>query len=104
MMLTRARVQSRSSGILSCPTALLRRKSTVCGLNGYLPALRVGSLHLNPRPSVQGRTLLLLRLFAPSQTATRVSVLERKIALGLTFSLLNGILRFRERKRRTSNG
>jgi hypothetical protein len=39
--------------ILSRPTARLRRKSTVCGLNRFLPTLRVGALHLNPRPPVE---------------------------------------------------
>jgi len=33
-------------------------KSTVCGLNGLRPTLRVGALHLNPRPR---SALLLLR-------------------------------------------
>ena len=30
------------------PTARLQRKSAVCGLNGFLPRLCLGSLHLNP--------------------------------------------------------
>src|SRR5271165_2347259 len=36
--------------IHSEPTGGLRCKSAVCGLNGLLPTLRVGALHLNPRP------------------------------------------------------
>jgi hypothetical protein len=37
--------------ISSDPTARLRRKSTVCGLNGFLPSAKAdGSLHLNPQP------------------------------------------------------
>ena len=32
------------------PTARLQRKRAVCGLNGFLPRLCLGSLHLNPRP------------------------------------------------------
>jgi len=32
------------------PTGVLRCKSAVCGLNGLRPTLRVGALHLNPRP------------------------------------------------------
>jgi hypothetical protein len=40
------------------PTDVLRGKSTVCGLNGLRPTLRVGALHLNPRPR---SALLLLR-------------------------------------------
>src|SRR6202162_4409687 len=35
-------------------------KSAVCGLNGLRPTLRVGALHLNPRPRA---ALLLLGLF-----------------------------------------
>src|SRR5271165_5944858 len=44
--------------IHSEPTGVLRCKSAVCGLNGLLPTLRVGSLHLNPQPRA---ALLLLR-------------------------------------------
>src|SRR5271165_988867 len=44
--------------IHSEPTGVLRCKSAVCGLNGLLPTLRVGALHLNPRPR---SALLLLR-------------------------------------------
>jgi hypothetical protein len=62
----------------SRPTARLWRKSTVCGLKRFLPTLRVGALHLNPRPPVRGSCAgAFLRR---AQTATRVSVLETKIA------------------------
>ncbi len=62
----------------SRPTARLRRKSTVCGLNRFLPTLRVGALHLNPRPPVRGSCSW--SLFAPCSNVNCVSVLERKIA------------------------
>jgi hypothetical protein len=68
------------------PTARLQRKSAVCGLNGFLPRLCLGSLqHLNPRPPISG--LLPFRLFSRrGKRETRASVLERKIALwGLIF-------------------
>jgi hypothetical protein len=69
--------------ISSCPTARLQRKSTVCGLNGFLPSAKAdGSLHLNPQPR---SALLLLRLFAPCSNINCVSVLERKSAPRLIF-------------------
>jgi hypothetical protein len=43
-------ISSGSRQIHSEPTGVLRGKSAVCGLNGLLPTLRVGALHLNPRP------------------------------------------------------
>ena len=49
---------SGSRQIYSEPTDVLRDKSAVCGLNGLRPTLRVGALHLNPRPR---SALLLLR-------------------------------------------
>ena len=55
-------LEHRPHRVSSCTTARLRLKSTVCGLNGLLPTLRVGALHLNPRPR---SALLRLRLFAP---------------------------------------
>jgi DNA repair protein RadC len=44
--------------IHSEPTDVFRGKSAVCGLNGLRPTLRVGALHLDPRPR---SALLLLR-------------------------------------------
>jgi hypothetical protein len=63
----------------SLPTARLRRKSTVCGLNRFLPSAEAdGAVHLNPRPPVRGScSYASLRR---AQTSTHVSVLERKIA------------------------
>src|SRR5271166_6622992 len=63
------------------PTARLQRKSTVCGLNGFLPSARAdGCLHLNPRsPKVFG-ALAPTPFYRRGQTATHVSVLETKIA------------------------
>ena len=49
------------SDLVLNPRSASWRKSTVYGLNGLRPTLRVGAFHLNPRPSGQGRTLLLLR-------------------------------------------
>ena len=70
-------------------------KSAVCGLNGPLPPLRVGAFHLNPRPR---SALLRLCLFAPcSNENSRFRFGKKNCAL-LTFSLLNGIQRFRERR------
>ena len=69
------------------PTARLQRKSAVCGLNGFLPRLCLGSLHLNPSTPERFRGLLPFRLFSRrGKRETRASVLERKIALlGLIF-------------------
>jgi hypothetical protein len=56
-----ARVRAPATGgISTCPTARLQRKSAVCGLNGLLPRLRLGSLHLNPRPPKTFEALALL--------------------------------------------
>jgi hypothetical protein len=61
-------------------------KSAVCGLNGFLPTLRVGALHLNPRPR---SALLLLRplsagrfaslRFRPKNMAHHIFQLEREL-------------------------
>jgi hypothetical protein len=83
----------------SCPTARLRRKSTVCGLNRFLPTLRVGALHLNPRPPVRGScSYASLRR---AQTSTHVSVLETKIAPRAHFLSKTESKRFLERRERT---
>ncbi len=84
--------------MLSRPTARLRRKSTVCGLNRFLPTLRVGALHLNPRPPVRGSCSY--SLFAPCSNVNCVSVLETKIAPRAHFSLQNGIQKILRREGR----
>jgi len=71
---------------ISEPTGVLRCKSTVCGLNGLRPTLRVGALHLNPRPR---SALLLLRplsagrfaalRFRPKNMAHHISRLESEL-------------------------
>jgi hypothetical protein len=67
----------------SCPTARLRRKSTVCGLNRFLPTLRVGALHLNPRPPVRGScSYASLRR---AQTSTAFPFWKQKLRLKLIF-------------------
>jgi hypothetical protein len=68
-------------------------KSTVCGLNGFLPSGEPdGTLHLNPRPSGFPR-LLRFRLFAPCPNGnSRLRFGKKNCALGvLSFSLQNGI-------------
>ena len=55
-----------SRQIHSEPTGGLRGKSAVYGLNGLRPTLRVGSLHLNPRPR---SALLRLRPFSVGRFA-----------------------------------
>jgi hypothetical protein len=73
-MLARDRARSACGGRRLSPTARLQRKSTVCGLNGFLPSAKAdGPLHLNPRP---------LRALAPPPLC---AVLKRQ-------------LRFRERR------
>jgi hypothetical protein len=68
----------------SRPTARLRRKSTVCGLNRFLPTLRVGALHLNPRPPVRGScSYASLRR---AQTSTAFPFWKQKLRLELIFS------------------
>src|SRR6516165_12817281 len=62
------------------PTARLQRKSAGCGLNGFLPRLCLGPLHLNPRPPKDFGALALSPLRPPWQTETRASVFDRKIA------------------------
>jgi hypothetical protein len=87
----------------SRPTARLRRKSTVCGLNRFLPNAS------RRRPPFKSSTpcsgLLLLRLFAPCSNVNCVSVLETKIAPRAHFSLQNGIQKIPGENRRTkANG
>jgi hypothetical protein len=68
----------------SCPTARLWRKSTVCGLNRFLPTLRVGALHLNPRPPVRGSCSdASLRR---AQTSTAFPFWKQKLRLAHFFS------------------
>jgi len=89
LMLARERARSACGGCRPSPTARLQRKSTVCGLSGFLPSAKAdGSLQLNPQPR---SALLLLRLFAPCSNVNCVSVLETKIAPKAHFSLQNGI-------------
>jgi hypothetical protein len=77
-----ARALPPLAGHRLCPTARLQRKSAVCGLNGFLPRLCLGSRHLNPRPPKAFGALALWRLFcAVANGNAQVSVLERKIAL-----------------------
>src|ERR1700731_1040518 len=79
-------ILSGSRQIHSEPTDVLRGKSAVCGLNGLLPTLRLGALHLNPRPR---SALLLLRplsvgrfaslRFRPKNMAHHISQLESEL-------------------------
>jgi hypothetical protein len=94
-MLARARARSRLAGCRLCPTARLRRKSTVCGLNRFLPTLRVGALHLNPRP-----------LFGALAPTPLCAVLKRQLRFrfgnkncaSAHFSLQNGIQKILRRE------
>ena len=79
----------------SRPTARLRRKSTVCDLNGLRPSF-AGSPPFKSSPPCSG--LLLLRLFAPCSNVNCVSVLETKIAPRAHFSLQNGIQKILRRE------
>jgi hypothetical protein len=83
----------------SRPTARLWRKSTVCGLNRFLPTLRVGALHLNPRPPVRGSCSYAS--LHRAQTGNCVSVLETKIAPCLLFLSKTESKRFSGEKGRT---
>ena len=87
----------------SCPTARLRRKSTVCGLNGLRPTLRVGPLHLNPRPPVRGScSYASLRR---AQTSTAFPFWKQKLRLELIFLSKTESKRFSGEKGRTkANG
>src|SRR6266446_6732109 len=79
----------------SRPTARLRRKSTVCGLNRFLPTLRVGALHLNPRPPVRGScSYASLRR---AQTSTAFPFWKQKLRLKLIFLSKTESKRFLER-------
>src|SRR5258708_1428836 len=94
-MLARQRARSACGGPRPSPTARLQRKSTVCGLNGFLPSPKAdGSLLLNPQPR---SGLLVLRLSAPCSNVNCVSVLETKIAPRLIFLSKTESRRFRER-------
>jgi hypothetical protein len=78
-----------AADLVLVPRRGLERKSTVCGLNGFLPSARAdGSLHLNPQPR---SALLLLRLFAPcSNVNSRFRFGKKNCALA-HLSLQNGI-------------
>ena len=68
----------------SRPTARRTSKSTVCGLNRFLPTLRVGALHLNPRPPVRGScSYASLRR---AQTSTAFPFWKQKLRLNSFFS------------------
>ena len=83
----------------SRPTARLRRKSTVCGLNRFLPTLRVGALHLNPRPPVRGScSSASLRR---AQTSTAFPFWKEKLRLAHFFLSKPESKRFSGEKGRT---
>jgi hypothetical protein len=80
----------------SHPTARLWRKSTVCGLNRFLPSAEAdGALHLNPRPPVRGSCSSASLRRAKRQLRFRFG---NKNCASAHFSLQNGIQRFRERR------
>jgi len=105
-----ANTRSATSRTLACalppmaghplgPTARLQRKSAVCGLNGLLPRLRLGSLHLNPRPPKVFRALApppFLRRGKRKRSSFRFG---KKIALGAHFPSKTESKRFREGRR-----
>jgi hypothetical protein len=73
------------------PTARLQRKSAGCGLNGFLPRLCLGPLHLNPRPPKDFGALALSPLRPPWQTETVLPFWTEKLRSGSSFSLQNRI-------------
>jgi hypothetical protein len=83
----------------SRPTARLRRKSTVCGLNRFLPSAEAdGALHLNPRPPVRGScSYASLRR---AQTSTAFPFWKQKLRLKLIFLSKTESKRFLERRER----
>jgi hypothetical protein len=73
-------LEPRFAGYHLVPRRGSSAKSTVCGLNGFLPSAKAdGALHLNPRPPLSRGSCAFASL-RRGQTATHVSVLERKIA------------------------
>ena len=83
-------------------TARLQRKSAACGLNGFLPRLCLGSLHLDPRPPKDFRGSCPFRLF--SRRGKRKLVLpfwKEKLRSGSSFSFQNGIQKIPRGKGRT---
>jgi hypothetical protein len=87
----------------SCPTARLRRKSTVCGLNGLRPTY-VGPLDLNPRPPGERGSCARAFLRRAGNGNSR-SRFGKKNYASLTFSLQNGIQKIPGENRRTkANG
>jgi hypothetical protein len=68
LMLAREPCSARLRRVSSIPTARLTLKSAVCGLNGLLPTLRVGALHL--------KSSTAFRALAPSPLC---AVLKRKL-------------------------
>ena len=104
LMLARERARSACGGCRPSPTARLQRKSTVCGLSGFLPSAKAdGSLQLNPQPR---SALLLLRLFAPcSNGNSRFRFGKKNCASSSLFLSKTESKRFLERRERTkANG
>jgi hypothetical protein len=101
LMLARERARSACGGCRPSPTARLQRKSTVCGLSGFLPSAKAdGSLQLNPQPR---SALLLLRLFAPcSNVNARFRFGKKNCASSSLFLSKTESKRFLERMERTS--
>jgi hypothetical protein len=93
-MLARDRARSACGGRRLSSTARLQRKSTVCGLNGFLPSAKAdGPLHLNPQP---------LRALAPPPLLRRAQRQLRfrfgnKNCASLIFLSKTESKRFRER-------
>jgi hypothetical protein len=92
-----ANAHSVTSGTLACaflpvagqqlgPTARLGAQECRCGLNGFLPRLCLGSLHLNPRPPKDFGALPLSPLLPPWQTGNSCFRFGKKnCALGAHF-------------------
>jgi hypothetical protein len=82
------------------------RKSTVCGLNRFLPSAEPdGSLHLNPRPVSQSSRLLPSGPFCAVSTGELpFPVWKEKLQCKPTFLSNSGIDRFPESKEKAQPG
>src|ERR1700730_13344876 len=89
-------LEPRPRRVSSCTTTRLQREEYRLRLKRFPPIRQAdGSPHLNPRPR---SALLRFRLFASCSNENSRFRFGKKNCASLTFSLLNGVQRFRERR------
>jgi hypothetical protein len=88
-------LEPRPRRVSSCITPRLPREEYRLRLKRFPPIRQADGSHLNPRPR---SALLRFRLFASCSNENSRFRFGKRNCASLTFSLLNGIQRFRERR------